>query len=50
MIVELGIGVLTVGALGYMIYWQRKRVKLAKMREEQARKLKRLKREFERGR
>ncbi len=43
MIVELGVGVLTVGAAGYAIYWQRRRARWArmprwaKMREEQDR-------------
>ncbi len=43
MIVEIVVGLLAVGALGYATYWYRKRVKLArmprwaKMREEQDR-------------
>ena len=46
MIVELGVGIFTVGALGYATYWYRKRVKLARMprrariREEQVKRLK----------
>lgn len=34
MIIELGVGILAVGALGYATYWQRKRMKLARIRED----------------
>ncbi|MBA7502310.1 hypothetical protein ES706_00894 [subsurface metagenome] len=53
MIVELGVGLLAIGALGYTIHWQRKRmkmerIKLVRTREKQIKRLKRLKRELER--
>jgi len=48
MIVELGVGLLAVGALGYTIHWQRKRMKWVRAREKQMKRLKWLKRKFER--
>ena len=48
MIVELGVGLLAIGALGYTIHWQRERMKLVRIREKQMKRLKRLKKKFER--
>ncbi|MBA7501620.1 hypothetical protein ES706_00193 [subsurface metagenome] len=48
MMVELGVGILAVGAAGYAVYWQTRRARWAKMprwartREERAKRLKRL--------
>jgi len=47
-VVELGVGIVAIGALGYTIHWQRKRMKLVKIREKQIKRLKRLKRTLER--
>jgi len=47
-VVELGVGIVAIGALGYTIYWQRKRMKLVRTREKQIKRLKRLKRTLER--
>jgi len=44
MIVELGVGLLAVGALGYTIHWQRKRMELVKIHNKQMERLKWLKR------
>ena len=49
MIVELGVGIFAIGAVGYAIYWQRRQARWAKMREEQLRRLKWLKKKFEGG-
>ena len=49
MIVELGVGILAIGALGYSIHWYRKRMKWARIRKEQVQKLKLLKRISKRG-
>ena len=48
MIVELGVGLLAIGALGYTIHWQRKRMKWMRAREKQIKRLKWLKRNLER--
>lgn len=40
MIVELGAGILAIGALGYAIYWQRRQARWARIREERVKKLK----------
>ena len=48
MIVELGVGLLAVGALGYTIHWQRKRMELVKIHKKQIERLKWLKRNLER--
>jgi len=48
MIVELGVGLLAVGALGYTIHWQRKRMELVKIHKKQMERLKWLKRNLER--
>ncbi len=48
MIVELGVGILAVGAVGYAVYWQTRRARWAKMprwakaREERSKRLKRI--------
>lgn len=48
MIVELGVGLFAVGAVGYAVYWQMRRARWAKMprwaktREERVKRLKRL--------
>ncbi len=50
MIVELGVGILAVGALvavGYTVHQHKKRAKWVKIREGQLRRLKKLKRKFE---
>lgn len=47
-VVELGVGIVAIGALGYTIYWQRERMKLVRTREKQIKRLKRLKRTLER--
>ncbi len=47
-VVELGVGIVAIGALGYTIHWQRKRMKLVRTREKQIERLKRLKRTLER--
>jgi len=47
-VVELGVGLIAIGALGYTIHWQRKRMKLVKIREKQIKRLKWLKRTLER--
>lgn len=52
MIIELGVGLLavgTLGAVGYAVHWKRERARWAKIREGQLRRLKRLKKKFERG-
>ena len=49
MIVELGVGILAIGALGYSIYGYRKRMKCARIRKEQVQKLKLLKKISKRG-
>lgn len=49
MIVELGVGILAIGALGYSIHGYRKRMKCARMRKEQVQKLKLLKKTSKRG-
>ena len=48
MIVELGVGLIAVGALGYTIHWQRKRMKWVRAHEKQIERLKWLKRNLER--
>ncbi len=55
MIIELGVGLIALGALGYTIHWQMKRMKLVRERmklvrahEKQMERLKSLKKEFER--
>jgi len=48
MIVELGVGLIAVGALGYTIHWQRKRMELVKIHKKQIERLKWLKRNLER--
>ncbi len=46
MIVELGVGLFAVGAVGYAVYWQRRRARWARMprwaktREERVKRLK----------
>ncbi len=47
MIVELGVGILAICAVGYAVRRYRRRAKWAKIREEQLGKLKRIKRKFE---
>lgn len=47
MIVEFGVGILAICAAGYAVRRYRRRAKWTKIREEQLRKLKRLKRKFE---
>lgn len=50
MIIELGVGILAVGALsavGYAVHWHRKRAKWTMIREGQLRRLKRIKEKFE---
>ncbi len=47
-VVELGVGIVAIGALGYTIHWQRERMKLVRTREKQIERLKRLKRTLER--
>lgn len=49
MIVELGVGIFAIGAVGYAIYWQRRRAMWAKIREDQLKRLKWLKKKFEGG-
>jgi len=51
MIVELGVGLIAigmVGVVGYVIYCHRGQMRWARMREEQMKGLKRLKRKIER--
>ena len=43
MMVEIVVGLLAVGAVGYAIHWQRERAKWARIREGQMKKLKLLK-------
>ncbi len=51
MIVELGVGILAICAAGYAVHWHRRRkreqAERDRMRGEQLRKLKRIKRKFE---
>ncbi len=54
MIVELGVGILAICAVGCTVHWHRRRMRgkreqaeRDRMREEQLEKLKRLKRKFE---
>lgn len=47
-VVELGVGIVAIGALGYTIHWQRKRMKWVRAHEKQIERLKRLKRTLER--
>jgi len=48
MLGEFGVGLLAIGALGYTIHWQRKRMKWVKVRKKQMERLKWLKRNLER--
>ena len=43
MIVELGVGLLAIGGVGYAIHWQRERAKMAKLRKEGWNRIKLLK-------
>ena len=43
MMVEIVVGLLAVGALGYAVHWRRERAKWAEIREGQLEKLKLLK-------
>jgi len=47
-LVELGVGILSIGMAGYIIYWYRGRVKWARIRAKQLKRLKWLKRKLER--
>ena len=47
MIVELGVGLLAIGAVGYAIHWQRERAKMDRLREEGLSRIKLLKEKIE---
>ena len=49
MIVEFGVVILAICAVGYAVHWYRERVKWARIHEEQLRRLEWLKRKFKRG-
>ena len=46
MIVELGVGVFAICAAVYAIYWRRERAKWARIREEEMKRLKLLKKKM----
>ena len=46
--IELGVGVLTIGALGYAIHWRRERMKWGRIRKKQMKRLRWVKKKLER--